>query len=200
MATTTKRIKRVKENICEASYNKLMTTLKGGYLNKRPNSINNFMRWTAIAYHTGLRCNEVQALSIKNIRQLVNDKRTKVTISKTSNERVLYASDNFVKVLKSLFDLSSEDDDNLVICSERNKNKRSGINHITFIQQINKFIHYVLGDGYSSHSMRQNRITSIANQGVSAKHIAIFMNIDVKTALNYIRPSEEDIIKSCLIA
>jgi DNA-binding CsgD family transcriptional regulator len=48
--------------------------------------------------------------------------------------------------------------------------------------------------------MRQNRITSIANQGVSAKHIAIFMNIDVKTALNYIRPSEEDIIKSCLIA
>jgi len=200
MKTTTKRIKRVKENICEASYNKLMTTLKGGYLNKRPNTINNLSRAVSICWFQGLRLNEVQSLKIKNIRELIEQKRTKVTITKTSNERVLYASDRFVKVLKSLFDLSSEDDENLVICSERNKNKRSGINHITFIQQVNKFIQYVLGQGYSSHSMRQNRITSIANQGVSAKHIAMFMNIDVKTAINYIRPSEEDIIKSCLIA
>ncbi len=197
MATT---IKKLKLNIGQDEYTKLMTTLKGGYLNKRPNTIQNLSRAISLTWFLGLRLNECQSLKVKNIRELVEQKKTIVNISKTSNQRTLYASDKFVKVLKSLFDLTNEDDDNLVICSERNKNKRSGINHITFIQQVNKFIKYVLGENYSSHSARQNRITSIANQGVSAKHIALFMNIDVKTCLNYIRPSEEDIIKSCLIA
>jgi len=197
---TTKSIKRIKKNLGEVEYQKIMTVLKGGYQNKRPNTIKNLSRAISLTWFLGLRLNECQSLTIKNVRELVEQKKTIVDISKTSNQRTLYASDNFVKVLKSLFDLSSEEDDNLVICSERNKNKRSGINHITFIQQMNTLIKYVLGENYTSHSARQNRITSIANKGVSASHIAIYMNIDVKTALNYIRPSEEDIIKSCLIA
>ena len=196
MKTTTKKIKRIKQNLGAVEYEKIMTVLKGGYQNKRPNTIKNLSRAISL---TGLRINECQALRMKNIRELIENKKTIIDISKTSNQRTLYASDNFVKVLKSLFDLN-EDDANCVICSERNKNKRSGINNITFIQQVNALIKYSLGEGFSSHSARQNRITSIANQGVSASHIAIFMNIDTKTALNYIRPTEEDIIKACLIA
>lgn len=190
-----KKIKRIKENIELEHYNKMMTVLKGGYDGRKPNTLKNLSRAITICFYAGLRINECQALRGSHIKDLIENKVTKIDISKTSVERKLYASDNFIKALKSLFNLDSLKNDDRVICSARGDN--SGINNITFIQQVNRFIHYTLGDGYSSHSMRQSLITSMSRKS-SPKHIAQFMAIDPKTVMGYITPSEEDII-NCIV-
>ncbi len=196
MKTKTKQIKRIKENIELVHYRKMMSVLKGGYDGRKPNTIKNLQRAITICFFTGSRLNEVQALRGSHIKNLVQDKMTKTDISKTSVERKLYASNNFAKALSQLFNLDTLKNDDRVICSARGDN--SGINNITFIQQVNRFIHYTLGDGFSSHSMRQSLITTMANNGTSPKHIAKFMAIDPKTAISYISPSEEDII-NCMV-
>ena len=196
MKTKTKQIKRIKENIELVHYRKMMSVLKGGYDGRKPNTIKNLQRAITICFFTGSRLNEVQALRGSHIKNLVQDKMTKTDISKTSVERKLYASNNFAKALSQLFNLDTLKNDDRVICSARGDN--SGINNITFIQQVNRFIHYTLGDGYSSHSMRQSLITTMANNGTSPKHISKFMAIDPKTVMGYITPSEEDII-NCMV-
>ena len=201
MKTKTKQIRRIKENIQLQDYQKMMSVLKGGYDGRKPNTIKNLQRAITICFYSGSRINEVQALRGSHIRELIQDRQTKTDISKTSVERRLYASDNFAKALSQLFNLDTLKNDDRVICSARGDN--SGINNITFIQQVNRFIHYTLGDGYSSHSMRQSLITSMSqgsknHSPASPKHIAMFMAIDIKTVNNYITPSEEDII-NCMV-
>lgn len=194
--TTKKKIRRIKENIEAVHYNKMMAVLKGGYDGRKPNTLKNLQRAITICFYSGMRINEVQALRGSHIKDLIENKMTKTDISKTSVERRLYASNNFAKALTQLFNLDTLKNDDRVICSARGDN--SGINNITFIQQVNRFIHYTLGDGYSSHSMRQSLITSMANNGTSPKHISKFMAIDPKTVTSYISPSEEDII-NCMV-
>ena len=191
----TKQIKRIKENVEAVDYKKMMTVLKGGYDGRKPNTLKNLSRAITICFYTGMRLNECQALRGSHIKDLIENKMTKTDISKTSVERKLYASDNFAKALSQLFNLDTLKNDDRVICSARGDN--SGINNITFIQQVNRFIHYTLGDGYSSHSMRQSLITAMSKTA-SPKHIAKFMAIDPKTAISYISPSEEDII-ACMV-
>ena len=192
----TKQIKRIKENIELNHYNKMITVLKGGYDGRKPNTIRNLQRAITICFYTGSRINEVQALRGSHIKELIGENRqTKTDISKTAVERKLYASDNFAKALSQLFNLNTLKNDDRVICSARGDN--SGINNITFIQQVNRFIHYTLGDGFSSHSMRQSLITSMSRTS-SPKHISKFMAIDPKTVMGYITPSEEDII-ACMV-
>ena len=193
---TTKKIKRIKENIELKDYQKMMSVLKGGYDGRKPNTLKNLSRAITICFYSGSRINEVQSLRGSHIKELIQDRQTKTDISKTSVERKLYASDNFAKALSQLFSLDTLKNDDRVICSARGDN--SGINNITFIQQVNRFIHYTLGDGYSSHSMRQSLITTMANNGTSPKHISKFMAIDPKTVMGYISPSEEDII-NCMV-
>lgn len=195
--TTKKKIRRIKENIDLVHYNKMMSVLKGGYDGRKPNTLKNLQRAVTICFYSGMRINEVQSLRGRHIKELVGENRqTKTDISKTSVERRLYASNNFAKALSQLFNLDTLKNDDLVIRSAMNQAK--GINNITFIQQVNRFIHYTLGDGYSSHSMRQSLITSMANNGTSPKHISKFMAIDPKTVMGYISPSEEDII-NCMV-
>ena len=191
----TKQIKRIKENIELKDYQKMMSVLKGGYDGRKPNTLKNLSRAITICFFTGSRLNECQSLRGSHIRELIQDRQTKTDISKTSVERKLYASDNFAKALSQLFNLDTLKNDDRVICSARGDN--SGINPITFIQQVNRFIHYALGDGYSSHSMRQSLITSMSKKS-SIKVISKFMAIDTKTVNNYISPSEEDII-NCMV-
>jgi len=196
MKTQTKKIKTIKENITEAEYKKLMNYTRGKE-NIRANTKNNYLRAFTILYYTGLRVNELQELRIRNIKELIEDGTTKIILPKTQSERKLYITDNFRKELIKLFDFSIEDEENRVIAKGSSKNKRTGINVITFIDMINGIIQEILGSSYTSHCFRRGIITEMGSKGINTKIISKFVgHADVKTTMRYINPTDEDIQNS----
>ena len=109
-----KDIKRIKENITELEYKKLMSFVRGNE-NFRENTKLNFLRTFTVLFFTGLRLNEVQELKIKDIKNLLQDGNVKIDISKTSTQRKLYLTNSFQKELLKLFDFKNEDNENKII-------------------------------------------------------------------------------------
>ncbi|RLA80210.1 MAG: hypothetical protein DRG78_11435 [Epsilonproteobacteria bacterium] len=191
-----KVIKRIKENITDVEYKKLMTFVRGDE-NLRENTKLNLLRTFTILYFTGLRVNEVQEIKIQDIVNLLKYETVKINISKTSSERKLYLSDSFKKELLKLFDLDNEDESNRIITKGSCKNKKTGINNIVFIQQVNSVITTILGKGYTSHSFRQGLITEMGSKSVNIKIISSFVgHKNVSTTLGYIKPTDQQIADS----
>ena len=157
-----KEFKKIKENITEVEYKKLMSFVRGNET-LRLNTKQNLLRTFTILFFTGLRLNEVQELKIIDIKNLLENGNVKIDISKTSTQRKLYLTNSFQKELLKLFDFKIEDDNNRIISKGSNKNKKTSINKIVFIQQVNKIIKEILGEGFSSHSFRQGLITEMGS-------------------------------------
>ena len=188
-----KEIKRIKENITEVEYKKLMSFIRGNEI-LRENTKQNLLRTFTILFFTGLRLNEVQELKIKDIKNLLQDGNVKIDISKTSTQRKLYLTNSFQKELVKLFDFKNELDENRIISKGSDKNKRTPINNIVFIQQVNKTIKEILGEGYSSHSFRQGLITEMGSKSINIKIISQFVgHKNVSTTMGYIKPTDEQI-------
>jgi len=126
-----------------------------------------------------------------NIKELFKYSETKITISKTNNERKIFSSSKFVKALKPLFDLEDNDNDRII---KKGSSNNQGINNIVFITMINKALKDILGQGYSSHSFRQGIISEMANKGINIKIISKFIHhSDIKTTMRYVQPSDDDV-------
>ena len=183
-------IKRIKENITEAEYKKLIYGVQG-HDKLRDHTKGNLIRAFTLLYFTGLRLNEVQELTVGHIKELLDVGSTKLILSKTKSERKLYAGKEFQKYLKRLFELGN-DVDNKVIT--KRVSSKEGLHPICFIMQVNAVIKSILGEGYTSHSFRQGLITEMGSKGVNVKIIAQFIgHSDVKTTLRYIKPTDDDV-------
>ena len=193
-----KEFKKIKENITEVEYKKLMSFVRGNET-LRENTKLNLLRTFTILFFTGLRLNEVQELKIIDIKNLLENGTVKIDISKTSTQRKLYLTNSFQKELLKLFDFEIEDDDNRIISKGSNKNKKTSINKIVFIQQVNKIIKEILGEGFSSHSFRQGLITEMGSKSINIKIISQFVgHKNISTTMGYIKPTDEQ-IKEALI-
>jgi len=196
--STKKEIKRIKENITEKEYKKLMTFVRGDE-KLRKNTKSNLLRTFTLLFFSGLRVNEVQELKIKDIKKLLDEESIKIEIKKTSSERKLYLTPTFKKELLKIFDFNLEEGDNKIITKGSCKNKNVGINNIVFIQQVNSVIKEILGVGYSSHSFRQGLITEMSSKQINIKIISKFIgHKNVSTTMGYINPSDEQIISSLI--
>ena len=193
-----KDFKRIKENITEVEYKKLMSFTRGNET-LRNNTKLNLLRTFTILFFTGLRLNEVQELKIINIKNLIENKNVKIDISKTSTQRKLYLTNSFQKELLKLFDFRNELDDNKIISKGSDKNKRTSINKIVFIQQVNKTIKEILGEGFSSHSFRQGLITEMGSKSINIKIISQFVgHKNVSTTMGYMKPTDEQILNNLI--
>lgn len=188
-----KEFKKIKENITEVEYKKLMSFVRGNET-LRSNTKQNLLRTFTILFFTGLRLNEVQELKIIDIKNLLQNGNVKIDISKTSTQRKLYLTNSFQKELLKLFDFTTEDDENRIISKGSNKNKKTSINKIVFIQQVNKTIKEILGEGFSSHSFRQGLITEMGSKSINIKIISQFVgHKNISTTMGYIKPTDEQI-------
>ena len=188
-----KEIKKIKENITEIEYKKLMSFTRGNEA-LRENTKLNLLRTFTILFFTGLRLNEVQELKIINIKNLLQNGNVKIDISKTSTQRKLYLTNSFQKELLKLFDFKNELDDNKIISKGSDKNRKTSINKIVFIQQVNKTIKEILGEGFSSHSFRQGLITEMGSKSINIKIISQFVgHKNISTTMGYIKPTDEQI-------
>ena len=188
-----KEIKKIKENITEVEYKKLMSFVRGNET-LRLNTKQNLLRTFTILFFTGLRLNEVQELKIIDIKNLLENGNVKIDISKTSTQRKLYLTNSFQKELLKLFDFKNELDDSKIISKGSDKNKKTSINKIVFIQQVNKTIKEILGEGFSSHSFRQGLITEMGSKSINIKIISQFVgHKNISTTMGYIKPTDEQI-------
>jgi integrase len=193
-----KERKRIKENITELEFKKLMTFVRGNE-NLRENTKLNLLRTFTFLFFTGLRLNEVQELKIIDIKNLIQYGNVKINISKTSSERKLYLTNTFQKELVKIFDLKNENDDNRIITKGANKNKKTSINNIVFIQQVNKIIKEILGTGFSSHSFRQGLITEMGSKSINIKIISQFVgHKNISTTMGYMKPTDEQILNNLI--
>lgn len=88
-----------------------------------------------------------------------------------------------------------EQNDNRIVSKGSNKNKKTGINNIVFIQQVNFHLKNILGDGYTSHSFRQGLLSDFGAKGVNVKIMSKFIgHSDIKTTMRYVVSTDEDIM------
>ena len=175
-----------------------MTFVRGDE-NIRQNTKKNLLRTFVILYFTGMRLNEVQELRISDIFDLLKNEEIKIYISKTNSERKLYLTQGFKKELLKLFNVDDVDLNDRIITKGANKNNKTGINNIVFIQQVNKYLNDILGSGFTSHSFRQGIITEMGSSSINIKIISEFVgHKNVKTTMGYIKPTNAQ-IKNSLI-
>lgn len=188
-----KGFKQIKESITKEEYKKLLHFTSND-INIKDNSKQNLLRTFTILYFTGLRLNELQQMKLQHIKELLENGVTKLILPKTKSERKLFASKEFKKELKTLFEQELLNNTNLDKRIITKKSTNSSINSDVFIKQVNSKIKEILGDGYTSHSFRQGLITQMGAKGINAKIISKFIgHSDVKTTMHYIKPTDDDV-------
>lgn len=188
------KVKRIKESITEKEFKKLMSYVRGDD-SIRENTRMNLLRTFIFLYYCGLRLNEVQELKVIDVKNLLKNEMIKIYISKTSSERKVYLTPTFKKEIDKLFDFTIEDDSNKII--HKSTSKKTGINNIVFIQQVNSKMKEILGEGFTSHSFRQGLITEMGSKSINIKIISNFIgHKNVSTTLGYIKPTDDQIKNS----
>lgn len=74
-------VKRIKENVQETEYKKLLTFLNGDDRIRETSRLN-LQRTFTILYYTGMRLNELQDLRIQHIKELIANSSVKVYLKK----------------------------------------------------------------------------------------------------------------------
>jgi integrase/recombinase XerD len=191
-----KKFTKIRENITEVEYQKLLTYLNGKE-DLTTNTKNNLRRTFILLYFTGMRVNEVKQLKVKDINTIYEKEELIIVTHKTRKERKLFFSKEAIKQIKKyfVFNDNSKNED-FIITTKGNPLKTPSSS--TFIAKVNSFIQEVLGHRYSSHSFRAGIITDMS-KSINPKFIKEFIgHSDIKTTMRYIRPTDED-LKACLI-
>ena len=188
-------VKRIKDNIDEAEFKHLINYLIADE-NIRMNRKQRLIKSFVILYHTGLRVNETTQFTNHMILQLIKNKQVKVIAHKQNLEKIVYITDKTAIKLKKVFG-SLEDNTNYVFCSERG-NGEEVLKPSAVILDINSYLKKVFPNkNITSHSFRQTLITDLAEQNINTKVIqALIGHKDISSTYRYIKPSEENIIKS----
>ena len=188
-----KGFKQIKESITKDEYKKLLHFTSND-INIKDNTKQNLLRTFSILYFTGLRLNELQQMKLQHIKELLENGVTKLILPKTKSERKLFASKEFKKELKTLFEQELLNNSNLDKRIITKKSSLSPINSDVFIKQVNSKLKEILGAGYTSHSFRQGLISEMASKQINTKIISKFIgHSDIKTTMHYIKPTDDDI-------
>lgn len=155
-----------------------------------------WLRTLEILYMTGMRITEVLDLKISDVQNAIDKAELSVYVKKQQIIRHIPLSEKSVKVLKKL--IENESDAESYFIHKRN-NTKSTLNPNSFTKEFNDIIQTVLGENYSSHSLRKGIITEMGVSGINPKIIQHFIaHKNVSTTLNYIKPTSDDIRNALL--
>lgn len=188
-------ITKIRENIYEFEFQKLLTYLNGKN-NINSNTKENLKRTFILLYYTGMRVNEVKQLKVKDILAILENGELIIITHKTKKERKLFFSKKSIKEIRKNFIFENYQEDDYIIKAKGNPQKTPC--DVTFISQVNSFIQEVLGHRYSSHSFRAGLITHMS-KSINPKFIKEFIgHSDINTTMRYIKPTDED-LRMCLV-
>ncbi|RXJ76984.1 hypothetical protein CRV03_06895 [Arcobacter sp. F155] len=191
-----KKTTKIRENITEVEYLKLLIYLNGKE-NLTANTKNNLKRTFILLFYTGMRINEVKQLRVKDIDTIIKKEELIIVTHKTRKERKLFFSKEATKQIKKHFVFNDDAKNNDYIITVKG-NPLKIPSSATYISSVNSFIEEVLGHRYSSHSFRSGIITDMS-KSINPKFIKEFIgHSDIKTTMRHIRPTDED-LKACLV-
>ena len=95
-----KKFTKIRENITEVEYQKLLTYLNGKE-DLTTNTKNNLRRTFILLYFTGMRVNEVKQLKVKDINTIFEKEELIIVTHKTRKERKLFFSTAIFTLLSS---------------------------------------------------------------------------------------------------
>ena len=138
---------------------------------------------------------KARILAFERIVRTAKDLHITGRIGEQAKENIF----NALHEASALFDFKNELDDSKIISKGSDKNKRTSINKIVFIQQVNKTIKEILGEGFSSHSFRQGLITEMGSKSINIKIISQFVgHKNISTTMGYIKPTDEQILNNLI--
>lgn len=190
---------RDKKPITDVEYKKLMAHTKGDE-NIKENTKEKFLRAWIFLYYTGCRISELTHITVKDIRDIVNKHEfSLMNNTKTKKARLIYFSKTAIKEIQKRFEFDLENlEDRCYVIRSWDK-YYSRVNERAFTEQINKYIHNVLGELYSSHSFRSGIITDMLNHGINTKVVKEFIgHASTNTTLRYYKVGEKEIRKSLI--
>ena len=152
------------------------------------------LRIFGVLYYTGIRVNEISAITIGKLKEIIQDHDGVIYTSKKNKERKLYLSDEACKKLKQLIKGETNDEAYLV----RSWNKETTPMHpISLINAVNSYMRDVLGAGYTSHSFRQGLISQMLEAQISTPAVRDFIgHADAATTLKYAKATDSYIHNS----
>ena len=157
---------RAKEPLLENDYDRLMIAVGRSPSIKSPTRVKLKMAFTLL-YFTGCRISEIIQLQRADIEYMIRHNNYSLTNStKTNKPRLISFDTNHeqTEYLKKI--LTSH---NGYLFAKNRSDEPMTVSALKLL--MNKFIHRVLGELYSTHSFRSGYITIAHKQGLSLEHI-----------------------------
>lgn len=149
-----------------------------------------FIAAFTLLYLTGCRISEIINLHSKDIREMILHNEYSLTnATKTKKPRLISFDTNHYQVefLKKIL----PPDDRYIFAKNNSPNPMT-VSSLKL--QMNKFIHRVLSELYSTHSFRAGYITTAHKQGLSLEHIREDIGHEsISTTARYTKVTHQDI-------
>ncbi|MEA2017800.1 MAG: site-specific integrase [Campylobacterota bacterium] len=189
---------RAKKPIASSEFKTLLLALDKSSKNKATRE--KFKKAFTLLYLTGCRVSEIIDFTIEDLKETIKNNEYSLTNkSKTGVARLITFDSNFkqVQMLEHLLptNIDTLKFKNRYLFYSNHTGKPMSVSSFTL--QLNRFIHSVLGELYSTHSFRQGYITIARRLGtpieIIQKDIA---HRSVTTTMRYVDVTTEDIAHS----
>jgi len=149
------------------------------------------IRAFTLLYLTGCRVSEISRFTSKDIAQMIEHNEYSLTnATKTKTPRLITFDESRIQVefLKKILPR----DERAYLFNRNGSQEAMSVESLK--QLINRFIHNVLGELYSSHSFRTGYITTAHSVGLSLEHIRQDIgHANISTTARYARVTNEEI-------
>jgi len=183
---------RAKKPILEKEFERLINATKYSK-SLKSNSKSKFIMAFTLLYFTGCRVSELINFTTKDLLNIIESNEFSLTnTTKTNSSRLISFDENRVQVTKLNAILPKED---IYLFYANNSSKPMSVSSLT--KNLNKFIHSILGELYSTHSFRAGYITIAHKQGLSLEHIRQDIGHEsISTTARYATVTNKEIAKA----
>jgi len=157
---------RAKKPILKREFERLINAVNRSLEIKSPTKMK-LTRAFTLLYLTGCRVSEIAELKTSDVSYMIEENEYSLANNtKTKSARLISFDEDYMQIefLKKILPL-----DDGYLFAKNNSNKAMTVSALKLL--MNKFIHRVLGDFYSTHSFRSGYITTAHQLGLSLEHI-----------------------------
>ena len=146
-----------------------------------------------VLYHTGIRVSELSEIQICDIADAIFQNEFFIYQGKSKTTRSVTISKNAVADFRKVFDSHLSEVDRNTYILRRWGNAKRGLAKRYIEKMLNKFIHEVLGERYSTHGFRKGLINDLIYHGHLMTEVqALIGHKHVSTTAIYVNELSED--------
>jgi len=183
---------RAKKPIQKKEFDRLINAINRSLEIKSPTKLK-LTRAFTLLYLTGCRISEIAYFKSDDVKQMIEENEYSLTNNtKTHSSRLISFNENKTQIefLKKIHPC-----DDGYLFAKNNSEKVMTVSALKLL--MNKFIHRVLGQLYSTHSFRTGYITTAHQRGLSLEHIREDIgHKNIATTARYATVTSDEIAKA----